>query len=115
MKWWDEFVGKSAKSRVEGLIAAKLEEISRAKKAQFDHASSIQARIDDVDTQIVSLRKKRQRIEAEAKASMALHGTRMDQMEAELRELQANQASLNHPSSLSVPAGTTMHIHTLEE
>ena len=115
MKWWDQFVGKSALSRVEGLIAQKLDEISRSKKAQFDHATTIQARIDDVDTQIVSLRKRRQRIEAEAAASLELFKTRMEQMEAELRELLANQASLKQPGTLTVPAGTTMHIHTAEE
>lgn len=115
MKWWDEFVGKSAKSRAERLIAEKLEEISRVKKAQFDHLTSIQKRIDDVDTEIASLRKKRLRINAEAGASRELFSTRMAQIEAELRELQANQASLNQSNTLAVPAGTTMHIHTAEE
>lgn len=114
-EWYDKWMGKSALSRVERLIADKLEEISRSKKVQFDHSSCIQKRIDEVDTEIVALKKKRLRIEAEAEASLELHKLRMDQMEAELRELYSNQASLNQPSSLSVPAGTTMHIRTLEE
>ena len=113
--WFDKWMGKSALSRIERLIADKLEEISRAKKIQFDHSSSIQKRIDDVNTEIVSLKKKRQRIEAEAGASLELFKTRMEQMEAELRELRANQTSLNQPGTLVVPVGTTMQIHTSEE
>jgi TolA-binding protein len=107
MKWVDQWLGKSALSRVEKLTADKLDEIARVKRAQFADELSIQKRIDDVDTQIADLKRKRKRIEAELATARETNQRRTEQHEAELKELQANAAALQQ-ADVTTPATKTM-------
>ena len=118
LKWlkekWERYAGHSALSRVEGLIAAKRDEISRAKRLQLDEVQSIQKQIDDVATEIVGLRKKKERLEAKCEGVAAVNLQRLKQMEAELDELLEMERSLTKPGTISTPAGSVMQFTTLE-
>jgi ribosome-binding ATPase YchF (GTP1/OBG family) len=94
MKLFDRFLGRSALSRAEALIAEKRDEISRVTKAQLDDIRSIQKEIDLTDVKIVELRKSRKRLETKAEAAMMLNRERLAQLAAELDELTTNEASL---------------------
>lgn len=107
MKWLDQWLGSSAMSRVEKLTADKLDEISRVKRAQFQDELSIQKRIDDVDTEIADLKRKRKRIEAELSTARETNRRRTEQHEAELKELQANAAALQQADVIT-PSNKTL-------
>ena len=104
----EKFVGRSALSRAERRIADKQDEIARIKAYQFDQVQHIQKRIDDVDTTIVGLKKRKLRLQAECAAVNEINLARLLQVEAELRELEANEKSLSRSSTSLVPVGTTL-------
>lgn len=93
----DRYLGRSALSRTERLIAAKLDEIAQAQTLQTEHQQSVQKRIDKVDVEIVALRKTRKLIASEMISIRLRDDQRIEQLKAELAELRANEAALQKP------------------
>lgn len=111
-KFLDRLIGRSALSRAERKIADQHDHIARLKAYQFDQVQEIQKRIDKVDTAIVGLKKQKLRLQAECAAVNQINLTRLDQMQAELNELLANEKSLSQTSTALVPAGTTLEFRS---
>ncbi len=109
---FDRWLGRSAMSRNEALIALKLDEIARVEKQQSSDRLDIQARIDAIDTKVNELKRQRRRIETEMATADKLNATRMEQLTAELAELRANEAALNQPDVITAAEGRTLTIKT---
>lgn len=110
----EKYVGRSALSRAERKIADKQDEIARVKAYQFDQVQTVQKRIDEVETTIVGLKKKKLRFQAECAAINEINLARLAQLEAELKELEANGKSLSKSSTSLVPVGTTLEFRSPE-
>lgn len=113
-KFLDRLIGRSALSRAERMIADQHDHIARVKAYQFDQVQAIQKRVDDVDTKIVGLKKHKQRLLAECAAVNQINLVRLEQLQAELSELQANEKSLSQSGTAIVAAGTTLEFRSPE-
>lgn len=114
MKWkfLERWIGNTALSRSEKLIADKLDEIARISGSQDADLRAIQKRINRVDVRINGLKKDRELILDEMESAKRINETRNAQLNAELAELQAQARQLSQPEVLTIPAGESVTIRT---
>ena len=109
--WINGLFGDSAESRLQQLIADKLDDISAVKKAQLMNTIAIQKRQDDVAVKKYSLGLESKRLDAEARGMIEINMSRLNQFYAELNEHQANLLAM-HQRANGVPQAEPISTET---